>query len=226
MQPYFLPYIGYWQLLAAVDQFIVYDNIQYTKKGWINRNRFLQNGKDVLFTVPLKQDSDFLDIVKRYVADSFDPNKLLNQFEASYRKAPFFGDVFPLVRSIVKAEDRNLFGFIHHSIMAVAGYLEIKTPIVVSSNVRIDHSLRGEEKVLALCRAMGATHYLNASGGQDLYSKQTFAAQGITLEFIQTRPISYRQHGDGFVANLSIIDAMMFNSKASISAMLKEYDLL
>ena len=62
MQPYFFPYIGYFQLIAAVDQFIVYDNIKYTKKGWINRNRMLQNGKDVMFSLPLKSDSDFLDV--------------------------------------------------------------------------------------------------------------------------------------------------------------------
>ena len=54
MQPYFLPYIGYWQLLSAVDQFVVYDNIKYTKKGWINRNRFLRDGTDAVFTIPLK----------------------------------------------------------------------------------------------------------------------------------------------------------------------------
>src|SRR3954469_19367039 len=88
MQPYFMPYIGYWQLLGAVDAFVLYDNIQYTKKGWINRNRFLQNGKDVLFTIPLKKDSEYLDVVERALAEDFDGKKLLNQLEASYRKAP------------------------------------------------------------------------------------------------------------------------------------------
>jgi hypothetical protein len=225
MQTYFLPYIGYWQLLGAVDQFVVYDNIQYTKKGWINRNRFLQNGKDVLFTVPLQKDSDYLDVVKRSVAESYDRQKLLNQLEASYRKAPFFAEAFPVISSIVKVGDRNLFDYIYQSIRGITGFLDIKTPLIVSSSIGIDHSLRGEDKVLAICRAMGATHYINASGGQELYSKAAFAAQGVQLEFIKTKPICYRQYGDEFVANLSIIDVMMFNSKESVWAMLREYDL-
>jgi len=226
MQPYFMPYIGYWQLLAMVDVFVLYDNIQYTKKGWVNRNRFLQNGKDALFTIPLKKDSDLLDVVKRSVADDFDRDKLLNQLDASYRKAPFFNTTFPLIASIIRAEHRNLFDYIHQSIRVTADFLNIKTPIVISSSIAIDHSLRGENKVIAICKAMGAGTYINAIGGQELYSKDAFATHGVTLEFVKTRPIGYQQGAGAFVANLSIIDVMMFNSKEAIRAMLGEYDLV
>ena len=226
MQPYFMPYIGYWQLLAMVDAFVLYDNIQYTKKGWVNRNRFLQNGKDALFTIPLKKDSDLLDVVKRSVADDFDRDKLLNQLDASYRKAPFFNTTFPLIASIIRAEHRNLFDYIHQSIRVTADFLSIKTPIVISSSIAIDHSLRGENKVIAICKAMGAGTYINAIGGQELYSKDAFATYGVTLEFVKTRPIWYQQGAGAFVANLSIIDVMMFNSKEAIRAMLGEYDLV
>jgi hypothetical protein len=226
MQPYFMPYIGYWQLLAAVDAFVLYDNIQYTKKGWINRNRFLLNGRDSLFTIPVKKDSDYLDIVQRTVANDFDSIRLLNQFEANYRQAPFFEAVFPLVMSIIKAEHRNLFEYIQHSIRLTAGFLGISTPIVVSSTVAINHDLRGEDKVIALCKAMGATTYINAIGGQELYAKPLFETQGITLNFLKTRPIQYRQFVNPFVPNLSVIDVLMFNSRASIRVMLGEYDLV
>ena len=91
MQPYFLPYIGYFQLIAAVDQFIVYDNIKYTKKGWINRNRLLQNGTDTVFSIPLSKDSDALDIRERQIAADFRRDKLLKQIAEAYRKAPYFG---------------------------------------------------------------------------------------------------------------------------------------
>ena len=226
MQPYFMPYIGYWQLLALVDTFVVYDNIQFTKKGWINRNRFLRNGKDSIFTIPVKRDAEYLDVVQRSVADEFDRDKLLNQLAAGYQKAPFFKTVFPVITSIVRAEKRNLFDYIHQSILATAGYLGIKTPIVVSSAIDCDHrSLRGESKVIALCKAMGATEYINPIGGRELYSESTFAAQGIALKFIKTRPICYQQYSEAFVASLSIIDVMMFNSRESIRAMLNEYDL-
>jgi hypothetical protein len=226
MQPYFMPYIGYWQLLAAVDRFVLYDNIQYTKKGWINRNRFLLNGRDALFSIPLKKDAEYLDVVQRRVADDFNRDKLLNQFEAAYRKAPFFNDVFPLVSSIVMAEQRNLFEYIHHAIRLTASFLGIVTPIVISSSLTIDHSLRSEDKVIAICKAAGADTYINTIGGLELYSKPRFEVDGIALQFIKTRPISYRQFAETFVSNLSIIDVMMFNSKDAIQAMLGEYDLV
>jgi len=226
MQPYFMPYIGYWQLLSAVDCFILYDNIQYTKKGWINRNRFLLNGHDELFSVPLKKDSEYLDVSQRSVADDFNRGKLLNQFEASYRKAPFFEEVFPLVTAIIKAEYRNLFEYLYHSLRLTAAFMDIATPVIISSTIAIDHSLRGQDKVLALCKAMKAGHYINAIGGQDLYSKSAFDAHSILLSFIKARPITYPQFASPFVSNLSVIDVMMFNSRDDIRAMLSEYDLV
>ena len=226
MQPYFLPYIGYWQLLAAVDRFVVYDNIQYAKKGWINRNRFLRNGADAFFTLPLKKGSDFLNVVDRAIADDFDPKTLLNPLAAAYRQAPFFSAVFPVIESIVTAAPRNLFEFLHASIVTTASYLEIRTPIVVSSGVAIDHDLRAQNKVLAICEALGATRYVNAIGGRELYSEQAFAERGIELKFIQSRPIVYQQYGNPFVPGLSIVDVMMFNSRDAVRAMLGEYDLV
>jgi hypothetical protein len=226
MQPYLLPYIGYWQLLAAVDCFVVYDNIEYAKKGWINRNRFLRNGADAFFTVPLKGASDFLDVRDRSIADSFDPGALLQRLASAYRKAPSFATVFPLIEAIIGAEPRNLFDYLYHSIVATAAYLEIRTPIVVSSTVAIDHGLKAERKVLALCQALGAARYVNAIGGRALYSVQAFAEQGIELKFIQSRPIVYPQFDRPFVPGLSIVDVMMFNSKDVVRAMLGECDLV
>src|SRR3990172_6576640 len=117
MQPYFLPYIGYFQLIGSVDLFIVYDNIKYTKKGWINRNRMLQNGKDVMFSLPLKGDSDFLDVRDRELAADFNRDKFLDRISGAYRRAPYFAQTFPLIEQIVRHEKRNLFEFIHHSIV-------------------------------------------------------------------------------------------------------------
>ena len=226
MQPYFLPYIGYWQLLAAVDRFVVYDNIQYTKKGWINRNRFLRNGADAFFTLPLQKGSDYLSVAERSLAENFDPAALLNPLAAAYRKAPFFAAVFPVLETIVTAAPRNLFEYLHHSLAVTAGYLEIPTPMVVSSQVAIDHRLKSEEKVIELCRAQGADRYINFIGGRDLYSPARFAAAGIELGFIQSRPITYQQFAPPFVPALSILDVMMFNSTDAVRGMLGQYDLV
>lgn len=227
MQPYFLPYIGYFQLIQAVDQFIVYDNIQYTKKGWINRNRFLQNGKDVMFSVPLKKDSDFLDVKEREVAADFKKDKLLNQLREAYRRAPYFEQAFPLVEQTVLNEETNLFRFIHNSIRKSCDYLKIGTEIVISSNIPIDHSLKYQDKVLALCEAVGATTYVNAIGGMELYAKETFREKNIDLKFIKSKPFEYPQFGNEFVPWLSIIDVMMFNSIETIHTCIStNYELI
>ena len=211
MQPYFLPYIGYFQLIASVDQFIVYDNIKYTKKGWINRNRMLQNGSDVMFSLPLKKDSDSLDVVQRELAADFNRDKLLKQFKGAYRKAPYFEETMHLIDQIIRFEDNNLFAYLHHSIVRICEHLRITTNIRISSNVDIDHSLQSQDKVLALCLATKAKIYVNAIGGMELYSKNTFQENSIGLKFIQSKPFEYPQFGAEFVPFLSIIDIMMFN---------------
>lgn len=226
MQPYFFPYIGYFQLMAAVDVFIVYDNIKYTKKGWINRNRMLQNGKDVMFSLPLKGDSDALDIRDRELATDFNRDKLLNQFKAAYRLAPYFARTFPLVEQIVRYHDTNLFRFLHHSIVKTCEHLGITTEIRVSSEIGIDHDLANQDKVLALCQAAGASTYVNAIGGMDLYSKETFLQKNIELKFIRSKPFEYPQSGKEFVPWLSILDVMMANSVEAIQEELFGFDLL
>lgn len=227
MQPYFFPYIGYFQLIASVDQFIVYDNIKYTKKGWINRNRMLQNGKDVMFSLPLKKDSDSLDVVQRELAADFDRDKLLNQFKGAYRRAPFFEQTFPLVEQIARYEEDNLFRYLHHSISRTCEHLGINTEILVSSEIGIDHELKGQDKVLALCVATGASSYVNAIGGMELYSKETFRENGIGLNFIKSKPFEYAQFGAEFVPWLSIIDVMMFNPHDAIrTCITTNYELI
>jgi hypothetical protein len=212
MQPYFLPYIGYFQLIGAVDVFVVYDNIKYTKKGWINRNRFLQNGADAMFSLPLKKDSDFLDVVERELAEDFSRDKFLNQLKGAYGRAPHFAETYPLLEQIVRYEDRNLFRFIHHSIVCICQHLDIRTEIRVSSDIAVDHELKSQDKVIALCQALGADTYINAIGGLGLYENKAFNACAIELKFIKSKPFEYAQFGKDFVPWLSIADVLMFNS--------------
>lgn len=211
MQPYFFPYIGYFQLIGAVDLFIVYDNIKYTKKGWINRNRMLQRGKDVMFSLPLRSDSDSLDVRDRVLAADFNRNKLLNQLRGAYARAPHFADVFPMIEHAVRHDEPNLFGYLSHALACACGHLGLTTPIRVSSGIDIDHGLRNQDKVIALSKAVGATTYVNATGGMELYDRAVFRDQGLDLKFIRARPFEYAQFGDPFVPWLSIIDVMMFN---------------
>ena len=222
MQPYFLPYIGYWQLIAAVDAFVVYDNIKYTKKGWINRNRFLRNGVEDIFSLPLRKDSDFLDVNQRFLADSFDREDFLNRFREAYRKAPEFSLVMPLLEGIIRSPASNLFDYIFASIQSVSEFLGIRTPLVVSSSIDCDHSLKAAERVQAICKALGAETYVNPFGGVELYSKEDFARNGIDLKFLKALPFEYSQGGSPFVPWLSIVDVLMFNKKETACEIIGE----
>ena len=227
MQPYFLPYIGYFQLIAAVDRFIVYDNIEYTKQGWINRNRLLRNGGPALFSLPLRRASDFADVRERNLAADFKPARLLNQFAGAYRKAPYFGSTLPIIEEILHQGDTNLFRLLHRSIEVLCRHLSIATPIEISSDVPIDHGLAKQEKVLALCRAMHADIYVNSIGGMELYSHQDFRSAGVDLRFIRTKPYEYAQFGGEFVPALSIIDLLMFNSVEAVRTQVRGgYELI
>lgn len=228
MQPYFLPYIGYWQLLAAADQFVLYDQIQYTKKGWINRNRFLLNGRDEVFTLPLRKAPEGLDVVQREVAPEFDPNKLLARWRGAYQRAPHFAETIALMERVLSCADRNLFAFVRHSICTVSAHLGIHTPIVTSSDLPADATAgRGAEKVLGICRAEGATCYLNPIGGMELYDREAFVRRGVALQFLRAQPIEYAQLGGTYVPWLSILDVLMFNSVDVVrDRMLPAYDLL
>src|SRR4051794_5773539 len=157
MQPYFLPYIGYFQLIAAVDVFVVYDNVQYTKKGWVNRNRLLRAGQSATFSLPLRSDSDSLAIRERQLAPDFDGARLVRQFEGAYRRAPWFGETMTLVERVFGCPERNLFAFLESSIRATCEHIGIPTPIERSSAIAIDPDLRREQRVIAVCTQLGAT---------------------------------------------------------------------
>lgn len=222
MQPYLFPYIGYFQLMNAVDEFVVYDNIQFSKKGWVNRNRILDNGAAVYITAPLKKDSDYLDIKDRWLAGTWttERKKLLNRVTASYKKAPCFEIVYPVIEKCILPDEMNLFEFIFNSLAQLKGYLEIPAPFVISSSIEIDHTLKGEEKVISICKARKAKAYVNPVGGVELYDKDDFKKEGIDLQFLRTNDISYPQFNNAFVPSLSIIDVLMFNSKDAVKDIL------
>jgi hypothetical protein len=227
MQPYLLPYIGYFQLIASVENFVIYDNIKYTKKGWINRNRILQNEKDVIFSLPLKNASDFSKIYEREISSDFNRDKLLSQIFSAYRRAPYFYETSHLIEMIVRCESKNLFEYLHNSIIKICIHLNINTKIIVSSDLSIDHNLKNQDKVLALCSAVNQRVYVNPIGGIELYSKEIFHDHGIDLKFIKSHNFEYTQFGNKFIPWLSIIDVMMFNAPETINTHLtKNYELI
>lgn len=228
MQPYFLPYIGYFQLINAVDEFIIYDNIQFSKRGWFHRNRILQNGNDVLITLPIKKDSNLLHVNQRVLAESFhkDSKKLLSKVENSYQKAPYFKEIMPLIKKVLNYGEDNLFDYVYHSIVEICDLLGITTKFTVSSTLQIDHSLKSAEKVIALVKMTGGSLYINSIGGVNLYDVDTFNTEGIDLKFLKTNSIEYSQFSNKFIPFLSIVDVLMFNKIDIVREYLDQYSLL
>lgn len=224
MQPYLFPYIGYYQLIKAVDTFVIYDDVNFIKQGWINRNRILLNGNDMMFNIILKGASSFKKINEIEVSG---PNlKLLATIEQAYHKAPYFTEVFPLLSNIISSKETNLARYLTNSLHAIISYLSINTIILISSEIDKDTLLKGEDKVIDICKQLNATNYINAIGGQELYHKEKFSENGLTLNFIKSKSIVYHQFKNKFFPWLSIIDVMMFNSPTKILLMLDNFELI
>lgn len=223
MQPYFFPYIGYFQLIHAVDQFVVYDDVNFIKQGWIARNKILLNGDEFMISLQLNGASSYKHINEINVGGNAE--KLVKTIQQAYRKAPFFSECFPVFEGVLRSSEDNLGRFLFHLIRSVSQYLDIQTPLILSSELPKDCNLKGQDKVVHICEVLGAHTYFNVAGGKELYSKEFFREHGIELKFINSKPIIYKQFVDPFVPWLSIIDVMMFNPVGSIHNMLERYEL-
>jgi hypothetical protein len=227
MQPYFMPYIGYLQLMNAVDKFVLYDDVNYINKGWINRNRILVNGQAYLFTIPLKEASQNRLINEIYLSN--DPKwkgKLLKTIEQGYKKAPFYLTAFEVTEKIINFDAEKLSDWIAAGFGILADYLSIKTEIVPSSAIYQNTHLKAQERILDICLQEKAQHYINPIGGTELYDKTVFEEKGIRLNFIKSKPVGYAQFKNEFVPWLSIIDILMFNDVVDIQQFLNEYELV
>lgn len=224
MQPYLFPYIGYFQLIKVVDKYIVSDDLHYIKHGWINRNYILVNNEKKMFTIKLKKASSNKLINEIEILDDF--KDWLKTIQLNYSKAPYYKEIYDLLKRIINYDNRVLSEFIINSLREILQYLQIKTPILKESQLNKNHNLKGQDEVIELCHIMGANCYINAIGGQELYNKTNFNAHGIELNFIKTELVPYKQFRNEFIPSLSILDIMMFNSVDEINCMLDQYYLI
>ena len=223
MQPYLFPYLGYYQLVYAVDTFIFYDDVTYIKNGYINRNNILVNGQAQRFTVPVPGASSNI-LIK---ALNFDANvkKTLKTISQGYAKAPYFNDVYPIIEKILTSTERQVHTLCANSITSVFSYLGINKQFKFSSELEYNRDLPAADKLIAMAGLLNSKHYINSPGGKDLYSKEYFADKGVNLSFIEMRSVNYQQGKSEFVPYLSIIDVLMWNSKEQVKAFLREYEV-
>ncbi len=224
MQPYLFPYLGYFQLLSAIDTFVIYDDVNYINKGYINRNSIVVNGQVLKFTLELigaSQNKLINDIqVGNNVA------KILKTIGLAYKKAPCFAQAFPMITEILLNTEKNLARFIGASLQVLANYLGISTHFLYSSEIDKNPNLRGQDKIIAICETLQADTYLNPIGGVELYDKTLFAQHQIQLFFLKGQLPSYRQFTTDFIPALSIIDVLMFNDPEQVVQMLAQYQLI
>jgi len=224
MQPYFFPYIGYFQLIQLVDVYVIADDLNFIKNSYIKKNSILDNGAPALISLELIGASQNKLINEIEVGKNTD--KLLKGIQRRYAKAPYFKDVFPLLQTILLTQEKNLARFLGESLIQISDYLEIKTKFLYSSEIEKNNDLTFDDRIIDICKSVGSNHYINAIGGKELYSKDKFATEGIKLDFIDSKKIEYKQFNKDFVPNLSIIDVMMFNSKEETRELLLKYELI
>jgi hypothetical protein len=229
MQPYFFPYIGYYQLVAAVDKFVIYDDVNYIKQGWINRNNILVGGAASRFSVPLNGVSSFARIYETQIDDRQYPlwrERFRKTLAMNYVKSPQYAAVLTLINSVLDQAGSSIGDLAAASVLAVADYLELPTEIVKSSRIYGNDALKAAERVLDICKREEAAEYINMIGGTSLYSREWFAERGVQLHFLQPQAVAYTQFKKPFVPWLSVIDVLMHCGKEETRQLLTQYALV
>ena len=228
MQPYIFPYIGYWQLIHAVDTFVVLDDVNFITRGYINRNSILVNGKECKFSIPVRKCSQNKRICESELCfTKQEREKFLKMIFMAYKKAPEFEKVYPVVEMIINNDTQDVTDFIVYSLHRICEYLSIETMICRSSELEKNHDLKAQERIIEICRVLGADTYINPCGGHELYSQERFQKEHMNLYFLspEMSEITYQQFGNAFIPSLSIIDLLMFNSVEKTKGFLGKYTL-
>ena len=231
MQPYIFPYLGYFQLINAVDEFVFYDDVNYIKQGWVNRNRILDKKEAIYFTIPLKKASSFKPINETLINSQLYfkwKKKFIKSIEQGYSKAPYFSDIYKLIVDVFNNSNTiSISDLAIISIESISNYLKLNVIFHKSSeSLRDTQSQERTTRLLNICKKLNAENYINSIGGKELYDKSDFKKNDIDLYFLKPFLKPYKQFDNDFVSGLSIIDVLMFNSKEEVIEMINQYELL
>ena len=227
MQPYFFPYVGYFQLIHASDKFVFYDDVAFIKQGWINRNNILLQGKAHLFSIPVSNISSFESIAETKISYKVDWTvKFIKTIELSYKKAPNFDEIFPMLSALVLEKPETIAELAKKSIKLVLDHVGTSVDVVNSSAKYKNENLKAQERIIDICKMENAKVYNNPIGGLSLYDRGTFNANKIELKFVKPNAMEYSQFNNTFVPYLSTIDLMMFNSASAIKTMFTTFELV
>lgn len=203
---------------------VVYDDVNYIKGGFINRNYILYEGKKKWLTINTKGASQNK-IINQVLLD-FDRRKIENIVFHAYGKSPYYDKIYPIFMDLINYDECNLSCFVSNSIYQLCKLFKIDTSIVYSSNLDISQHLKGQNRIIEICRHMRADTYINPIGGLNLYSRSDFSYHGITLQFMNKLPFKYTQYTDNFISDLSILDVLMFNDIETVVSSIKTHKLV
>ncbi|PAR66751.1 hypothetical protein CGT89_12010 [Vibrio cholerae] len=224
MQPYIFPYLGYYQLVNMADVFVLYDDVNFIKGGYINRNNILVDGAVHRFTLPVPGASSNKKICE--LSFSSDINKVLKTISQAYSKAPFYSDVYPLIEMVLQTEKRNIATVCQVGIKSVFDYLGFDKKIIKSTDLTYDRGASPADRLIEMTKLFDDSVYVNSIGGQALYDKEYFDTRGVELKFMKMKPVQYSQAEGEFTPNLSMIDVLMWCDKDCIKNLLNEYRLV
>jgi hypothetical protein len=227
MQPYFFPYVGYFSLFDAVDTFVIYDDVNYIKKGWVNRNNFFSLAGPQRFTLPISkasQNTKICDLRLQPLEES--KIQFFKKLAHAYGKAPYYSAVMALLTDIFDCNSAMLGDFLVNALARVNTYLDITVDIIRSSQCQLGAGLSGEERIIHIAKSLHAEKYITAIGGMHLYSDSAFQEHGMTLQFLKHKGTDYQQFSDIHTPYLSIIDVLMFNSPDDAMRIVKNYELI
>ena len=226
MQPYFLPYIGYFQLINYADTFVIYDDVSFIKGGWINKNRFTINKENKLISLPIIAASSNKMINEiRINSSSRLINKLLKTFKENYRRCPYYSDVNELLQISIPYDEELLVNYLKRQIEWVSTYLEIKTEVILSSDLNISKELKAADRIIQICKKLNASTYVNLIGGRSLYDSQQFLSNNIELEFLESLPVTLNGKSLSGEGRLSIFELLMFKSVEEIKSDLRLFKI-
>jgi len=227
MQPYFLPYVGYFHLLDAVDEFVFFDDVNFIKRGWVNRNNFLVQGRAHLFSVSLigASQNDLIKDVRINYTEKWKDN-FIKILQFNYSKAKNYEAIFSFMNKYLSQDYEYISDLNIAIIEGICAYLEMEKTFKKSSSIAYDRAASAEGKILSICSVQKATQYINPIGGLELYDKAQFTEKNIVLNFVQSEALSYEQHkGKEFVPHLSFLDMLMFCDVSQVKEHLKKYSL-
>ncbi len=228
MQPYFFPYLGYFDLINNVDLFIVFDSVQHIRRGWIHRNRVLhQNGNDWQYIIaPTEKAHQKASILDIRIIDALPwQERILSQLTHYRNAAPYAEQTIKFVSECLIKDEPSLSRLNTQILKRCTNLLGIKFHYQFCSDLKIkmDPERSAEERILDLCEFLGAKEYINLSGGTDLYHPKAFESRNIKLTFRSLPTFVYPTEPYVFESNLSVIDLLMWNKSEDIKKYLDEY---